>query len=393
MKSFLWRLSWAFTLIELLVVVAIIAILAAMLLPALAAAREKARRSTCMTNLKQMGTAVESYCGDYSGYVPSWPGYGGFTNSNPDQGIYYDPVSQIAVDTFSQNTLYYPGEMSTNWRYQGLWLRHVAKGVQQTERTLADGDLRCAPLGLGYLVSGGYLGDPRVLYCSSASNMPVTAGCMPSGVPIVYTNSLEHWGAAGGFDPKVLTHGTWPNKHNNPSHAWNNYHVFSHYVYRGMPESDGLGGVTDTVRTVIYTKPAVLSRRGCPPFKTDRLLGGRAPVSDSFCQARTFGTTRIPGAADGIYAHRQGYSVLYGDGHTAWYGDPQERLIWQFTERPSSAISPYQSHNNSSSGRVVRALYNKSYGYDPDPRLAVAGVWWNLFDKSSAMDLDAARHY
>lgn len=65
------RKRTGFTLIELLVVIAIIAILASILFPVFARARENARKIACLSNLKQLGLAVQMYYGDYDAMLPS----------------------------------------------------------------------------------------------------------------------------------------------------------------------------------------------------------------------------------------------------------------------------------------------------------------------------------
>ena len=98
------RRSEGFTLIELLVVIAIIAILAAILFPVFARARENARKTTCLSNLKQIGASVQMYIQDYDEMMPIGCSYwyapgGGGAASRTDPQIWSDLLQPYSKNT------------------------------------------------------------------------------------------------------------------------------------------------------------------------------------------------------------------------------------------------------------------------------------------------------
>ena len=391
-----WKLG-AFTLIELLVVVAIIAILAAMLLPALSAAREKARRSSCASNLSQTAKALESYCGEYSGYLPCFTHYGG----EPGRAVYSTTVAgqtqtvQMYTTEKGQYVTMSPNMYSA---YGVIAAAHEPSAVGDFRA----GSLHTAPVGLGMLVTSGYLADLGVYFCPSAPALDVHVRTVKGnysqtgtmGRPCTNTyggwlsttrDMLKALGGSGGAALLCGDYGDVPNRTSvsqmTPRNAqWAIRYHYSNtnwegggqgvavgcgYAYRNQPitQSDDGSTVHDDFGAypfpIHYTKPTVMTDHNCPAFKTQRVLGGRAIVSDRFgvsdmTQGET-STSRALFPGDGLYGHKDGYNTLYGDGHVAWYGDPQQEIIW--TPKPSDTTRGNRCPGYGGTAMVGRSEY------------------------------------
>ena len=115
-----------FTLIELLVVIAIIAILAAILFPVFARAREKAKQTSCLSNLKQIGLGAMMYCQDYDDRSPRGSGY-----STPDVIIANAGEWFITLEPYVKNSQIFscPSASYNNFYSAGLTSTALGYGV------------------------------------------------------------------------------------------------------------------------------------------------------------------------------------------------------------------------------------------------------------------------
>ena len=101
-----------FTLIELLIVIAIIAILAALLFPVFARAREQARKVRCGSNLRQVGLALQMYTSDWDGLLP-------LAHSRPSVDGPPSIVSILHPYTKSQELFRCPSDKTRKWQTEG----------------------------------------------------------------------------------------------------------------------------------------------------------------------------------------------------------------------------------------------------------------------------------
>jgi prepilin-type N-terminal cleavage/methylation domain-containing protein/prepilin-type processing-associated H-X9-DG protein len=192
-----WRNG--FTLIELLVVIAIIGILVALLLPAIQAAREAARRTECKNKLKQIGLAIQNHVDSYKVF--------------PTGGAEYNPIITHYLDPSGRP--YGPDKQGLGWAFQILpYLEEGAiHGLNTNDKLQATSvALYCCPSRRfpGQAMSQN-VGNKAISMCDYAAAQPCTDQCQagtpgcssppkryvpsPTATPVAYsTNAPSFWG-------------------------------------------------------------------------------------------------------------------------------------------------------------------------------------------------------
>ena len=455
-RAFCWA---AFTLIELLVVVAIIAILAAMLLPALQAAREKARRAACMSNLNQFGKAFESYLSDYSGYYPSWTaGTIPVTDSSPVSSGGMVTCDGMTATTAPAGAI---GDGRTGQTAYGGWWGSTTKltyrirdefyrcggnlwndfgFLGKPSGSWTKGNFNMGPRGHGYLLFAGYLADGKLYFCPTSQTCRNRKwfGWWGTSYHNERIRSIHSLKTIGGSSREAWVYGDYTARSYSQygdaavetcgtecgsGRAWS-----SNYNYRMQPARMSGGRTNAPIYgkwegnnkvVVPWTKPGVKADNSFAPlFKTQRLLGSRCVMTDSWSRmVHLAGQDMIPqGTGTGLrdrysydtgyygseawngHGKGEGYNALYGDASVRWYGDSKKRIMYwpvagYANKDPEKAcLAPTALQSPYTIGLLGWTWYipdaNKaSYGCVGAANLCV----WHQFDVSNDIDVGVTR--
>lgn len=280
----------AFTLIELLVVIAIIAILAAILFPVFAQAREQARKIACLSNTKQLGTAIVMYTQDYDETYPmnSWEG--------------------VRIGTANNDT------GSPNFVSVITWVWEVMPYVKSRQVLVCPSDPNSKHWGTGYSVEPGDI------------NVCVDGWGIPTPISYGVNDGVIGWGW-GGTGVCNWDDGSWipgsgleiKSMASIPSPA-------STYVYGDSGIQLMEDGWINNIRAANYT----------------RVYNGKAPYNGYYAD-NTNATWAARRQQSSIYRHQNGSNLTYCDGHAKYRNGNQ---IW-------SGNFWYDSTNRSYSTRFI----------------------------------------
>jgi len=331
----------AFTLIELLIVLVMVALVAAMVLPSIAVAKEEDRKAQCRANLRTIGMAIAMYAKDKDGWTPEM---GGNRNYFTSDGKFDEPPDDPA-------TVF--GTM-----YSNAGIMSINATVGQPQKWLATASAPARPIGLGLLWSCGYLTDKgaQCLYCPD-NNSAARSSKLGKDKLQRYDADEPFWtsggrvvradgdgtgdnGTGGGFhqdeSPKGYYHfvGCGSEIMGKPGYVrtrycqvWLNYSIRmlkKHMVYRGrsvafptaikLPDAGKVGLVTDTLEMERGHWRPWGNFPG--PYPNDEAVTSDANVRRTLSYR--------------ITNHDNAYNVLFADGTVKTFVDSKKRLIRAF---------------------------------------------------------------